>query len=339
MVSKVIGVFLLVMLHASADPYEATKVGKAMAKAFAPAAGMHPGVTSGARHHVGTAPSHEQSGATVWKTLADLEKQNDDMKVAYQHLRARIQSMPQADNQALSGSAGSFGWLAGFIASVGLAASVGVAAVRKYSGQGQHGSESTSDSQISLQPQRAGLVTMRTLGSSIKPGDIGTTKPIGVYDPLNILTKNPEKYRRWQEMEIKHGRIAMLACTHVFVTANYKWDGYCSYLSFPPLKFADIPAGTLASWEALPQAGWAQIVALVAILDNSLFRQDPDREPGDTVGDRIPWVRYKDPAVKEFKLNAERNNGRAAMMGIIGMMIHESLTGNPIWPLTFVDKA
>ena len=53
------------------------------------------------------------------------------------------------------------------------------------------------------------------------------------------------------------------------------------------------------------------------------------------VGDRIPWVRYSDPAVKEFKLNAERNNGRAAMMGIIGMMIHEGLTGNPIWPIPY----
>ena len=40
-------------------------------------------------------------------------------------------------------------------------------------------------------------------------------------------------------------------------------------------------------------------------------------------------------AVKEFKLNAERNNGRAAMMGIIGMMIHEGLTGNPIWPIDY----
>merc|ERR1712118_355852 len=88
-----------------------------------------------------------------------------------------------------------------------------------------------------------------------------------------------------------------------------------------------------ASWAALPQAGWAQIVAVIAILDNSLFTQDPDREPGEVVGDRIPWVRYSDPAERDFKLNAERNNGRAAMMGIIGMIIHEYLTGNPVWPL------
>merc|ERR1712118_139438 len=57
-------------------------------------------------------------------------------------------------------------------------------------------------------------------------------------------------------------------------------------------------------------------------------------EPGDVMP--FFWVRYEDRvgfAGKEFKLNAERNNGRAAMMGIIGMLIHEALTGNPVWPI------
>ena len=170
--------------------------------------------------------------------------------------------------------------------------------------------------------------------TAITPGDIGTTKPLGVYDPLQLMTKNPEKYRRFQEMEIKHGRMSMLACAHVFVVgAGFKFPGYISYLSFPPLKFEDIPASPVASWETVPQAGWAQIVCLIAIIDNSLFAQDPNLAPGDVVGDKIPWVRYSDPKVKEFKLNAERNNGRAAMMGISGMVIHEALTGNPVWPI------
>merc|ERR1719243_406049 len=68
-----------------------------------------------------------------------------------QFLRAKIQDMPQGS----SGSSVSFGWLTGFIASVGLAGSVGVAAVRKYAGHGQQGSEYTEGSQISLVPQRA----------------------------------------------------------------------------------------------------------------------------------------------------------------------------------------
>merc|ERR1719229_760958 len=183
---------------------------------------------------------------------------------------------------------------------------------------------------------RVGAPALGAKMTAITPGDVGTTKPLGVYDPLGLMTKNPEKYRRFQEMEIKHGRLAMAACAHVFfVGAGFKFPGYISYLSFPPLKFEDIPASPIGSWETLPQAGWAQIVCLIAIIDNSLFAQDPNLAPGDVVGDKIPWVRYSDPAVKEFKLNAERNNGRAAMMGIIGMLIHESLTGNTIWPLSY----
>merc|ERR1719291_162687 len=164
--------------------------------------------------------------------------------------------------------------------------------------------------------------------SAITPGDIGTTKPLGVYDPLQLMTKMPDKYRRWQEMEIKHGRFAMAAVTHVLVTtAGFRWPGYLSYAN--DIKFADMPGGTLASWEALPGLAWAQIVLVVALLDNSVLAQDPKEAPGDVFAGG-PWVRYEDEDVRRFKLNVERNNGRLAMMGIIGMIVNEALTGNPI---------
>jgi len=54
--------------------------------------------------------------------------------------------------------------------------------------------------------------------SAITPGDIGTTKPLGIWDPLDLIQNDKVKYRRWQEMEIKHGRFAMAACAHVFLT-------------------------------------------------------------------------------------------------------------------------
>merc|ERR1719443_1337860 len=184
--------------------------------------------------------------------------------------------------------------------------------------------------------------TMDVSMTAIKPGDIGTTRPLGVYNPLNLMTTMPDKYRRWQEMEIKHGRFAMAACAHVFLTeAGVRWPGYLSYAE--DIKFSDMPGGTIASWAALPNLSWIQIILVVALLDNSVLKQDPAKAPGDVgdgtfVGDAKIWVRYEDvPGFtgKEFKLNAERNNGRAAMMGIIGMMIHEGLTGNPVFPQTY----
>jgi len=169
--------------------------------------------------------------------------------------------------------------------------------------------------------------------SAISPGDIGTTKPLGVYDPLQLMTKNPEKYRRFQEMEIKHGRFSMAACVHVFLTeAGVRWPGYLSFAE--DIKFSDMPGGTIASWAALPGLSWVQIVLIVALFDNSVFKQKVDGGPGDVIP--FAWVRYEDKpgfSGKEFKLNAERNNGRAAMMGISGMVIHEALTGNPVWPI------
>jgi len=191
-------------------------------------------------------------------------------------------------------------------------------------------------------------------GIAIKQGDIGTTPPLGIYDPLNLRKADPTKYRRFQEMEIKHGRLAMAATLHVLITeAGFRFPGYLSDGTFggDPIKFADMPAGTLASWAAMPALGWAQIIAFIALCDSDeiqdglravgdkwlpekLFAQDPKRAPGDVASlDPNWWKRYDDPKEREFKLNAERNNGRAAMMGIVGMIIHEALTGNPLFPI------
>jgi len=173
----------------------------------------------------------------------------------------------------------------------------------------------------------------RSAGGFDPANDIGVTPPLGLFDPLGFLSRGPDAYRRYQEVEIKHGRFAMAATLGVIVTeAGIRFPGYLS--TSEELAFADVPGTLDGAYFTVPLAGWAQIVALIAALDIAVFRQDPANPPGDVVQDlQIDWVRYDDPEVKAFKLNAERNNGRAAMFGIIGMISHVALGEDALFPI------
>jgi len=181
--------------------------------------------------------------------------------------------------------------------------------------------------------------------------EVGVLPPLGRWDPLKIREQGPERYRRFVEMEIKHGRLSMAAFLGVITTYNgIRFPGYLSKAE--GIKFSDLPGGAISSWAALPTAAWFQIVLFISICEVLWLKQDPDKDPGDVVPEGVAWARYPDGydvwlgdgstkqvgedeliLGKTWKLNAERNNGRAAMMGITGMLIHESLTGNPVFPI------
>lgn len=135
-------------------------------------------------------------------------------------------------------------------------------------------------------------------------GEIGVTPPLGVYDPLNLLrtpvTYPRRDYDRYVELEIKHGRVAMLATVGVITTeAGFRWPGYLS--NSLDLKFEDVPGGALSSYAAVPAIGWLQIVAFVILLELAFGPTPEGNAPGDIGGPT--WIRYDDPEVKKFKLN------------------------------------
>merc|ERR1711957_733975 len=146
----------------------------------------------------------------------------------------------------------------------------------------------------------------------------GMGAPLGLFDPLNFLSRGPDAYRRYQEIEIKHGRLSMAATLGIIVTeAGIRFPGALSPSN--GLDFSDVPGSLEGAYDTVPLAGWAQIVCLVAALDIAAFRQDPAYDAGDCVQDlEIEWERY---------------SGRAAMFGIIGMISHVALGQDALFPI------
>merc|ERR1719359_2621733 len=77
-------------------------------------------------------------------------------------------------------------------------------------------------------PAMRGQVTARSGPATMfSEGDIGVLPPLGVWDPLGYI--DSRDMRRYEEMEIKHGRAAMLGFTHVILTeAGLRFPGYLS---------------------------------------------------------------------------------------------------------------
>jgi len=87
-------------------------------------------------------------------------------------------------------------------------------------------------------------------------GDIGVLPPLGFFDPLGFTNRGPEVYRRYQEIEIKHGRFAMAACLGVIVTeAGIRFPGYLSISQ--DIKLADVGGDLADAYFGIPLGGWA----------------------------------------------------------------------------------
>merc|ERR1740127_149131 len=155
--------------------------------------------------------------------------------------------------------------------------------------------------------------------------EFGVQEPVGFWDPLGFSADGDvAAFKRRRSVELKHGRICMLA-TMGYITPEItgKIPGYLSPSA--GLKFADIPNG-LAAISKVPSLGWAQIAAYFGFCEFSGgFEDYKSGTPGD-----YGWkaLTSDDPAEKTKKLSAEIANGRLAMVAIIGMFFQDGLTGS-----------
>lgn len=174
--------------------------------------------------------------------------------------------------------------------------------------------------------QRASTVTMQSTSglSWVTPGE-GK-----VWDPLG-LAKTPEKFERLRYVEVKHGRIAMLAVTgHVVAASGARFGGELAN----GLKFADVKGSGYAALSQLSTTDLAIIFLSIGFLEMRVMKVAPGSPkpafPGDLRNGLYNegWDMLS-PAEQKSKMSKELNNGRAAMMGIFGLMVHEAIDGKP----------
>ena len=163
--------------------------------------------------------------------------------------------------------------------------------------------------------------------------ELGAQAPLGFYDPLGLLDDaDQERFDRLRYVEIKHGRISMLAFLGNIITRagihlpgaiNSAGDSFDSF----PNGFAAIGGP-----DSIPSAGTGQIIFFVGALELAVMK-DIEGTGNEFVGDfrngyiDFGWDSF-DEDTKLRKRAIELNQGRAAMMGILGLMVHEQLGGS-----------
>lgn len=175
-------------------------------------------------------------------------------------------------------------------------------------------------------------VTTTSLGAF--ENELGAQEPLGFYDPLGLVEgADQAKFDRLRYVELKHGRISMLAFVGNLITrAGIHLPGN---IDLSGDSFDSFPDGTAAliGPDAIPSAGFGQIIAFVGLLELAVMK-DVTGE-GEFAGDfrngslDFGWDTFG-PETKLRKRGIELNNGRAAMMGILGLMVHEQIDGNPV---------
>jgi hypothetical protein len=163
----------------------------------------------------------------------------------------------------------------------------------------------------------------------------GITAPLGFFDPAGFCSNSNEegtategKIRFYREVEVKHGRVAMLAAL-----------GYPLAEAFHPLFGGKIDGRSFDAFQQTPlQTFWPVVVFTIAVIEVfSIFPafENPniegwaikkDHTAGDYGFDPL-GLKPIDPAELKEMQTKELNNGRLAMIAIAGMVVQEGVTG------------
>jgi len=163
----------------------------------------------------------------------------------------------------------------------------------------------------------------------------GITAPFGFFDPLGFCSADDVtegKIKFYREVELKHGRVGMLAALGFLVGEN-----------FHPLFGGNIDVPSYIAFQETPlQSFWPAVVFAIAIPEvfsvfsfNSPLGGQPwsirsDYESGDLGFDPMGLKPTDAAELKEMQTK-ELNNGRLAMIAAAGMIVQELATGSKLF--------
>mmetsp|Transcript_36322 Transcript_36322/g.67568 ORF Transcript_36322/g.67568 Transcript_36322/m.67568 type:complete len:468 (-) Transcript_36322:98-1501(-) len=167
-----------------------------------------------------------------------------------------------------------------------------------------------------VQPAQRAL---RKVGRNV----VGVCMPLTEkFDPLD-LGNTDAKMERYTAVEIKHGRVSMIAVVGYIMPEIFRFPG------------CEETKHGLAAFESIPLEGWIQLLALVGAHEVLVKPREGGLGSQD-FGLGTELLDGIDAEELERKQTSERNNGRLAMIAILGLMWQDGTFGEP--PLTYMNK-
>jgi len=142
------------------------------------------------------------------------------------------------------------------------------------------------------------------------------------WDPLN-LSSTEALIEKYTAAEVKHGRISMIACLGYVMPEVFRFPGCEGY------------ENGLKALSSIPLEGWVQLVVFIAAHEVFLKPRaggmgSYDFGFGTEVLEGIPADEL------EYRQTSERNNGRLAMVAIMGLMVQDGMFGSS--PLALLNS-
>lgn len=163
-------------------------------------------------------------------------------------------------------------------------------------------------------------ITSATRAPAKQPVIRGSTPPIENFDPFQF-SKDDSRVTFFREAELKHGRIAMVAAAAIPIIEQFTHKAGIHEFDNLPTNMKLLVIGTMFMSEFSSMfRGWENPT-------EKPFALRKDYQPGDYGFSTLDLSTDNAGDL----LDKELNNGRLAMIGVLGMIAQELVTNKPLF--------